>query len=90
MCVADEISVNLKHLKGCSNGCVCVCVCADEISVNLRHLKGCVCVCVCVCVCSVSSAQQEHEEDCAEQDAECAHSGDHNLRYHLHVTGQGI
>ncbi|KAG7242762.1 hypothetical protein INR49_020137 [Caranx melampygus] len=37
-----------------------------------------------------ASTQQEHEEDCTEEDAESAHSGDHNLCDHLHVANQWI
>lgn len=47
-------------------------------------------VCVCLCVLSEASPQQEHEKDCAEEDAERAHGGNHNLCHHLHVTDQRI
>lgn len=55
------------------------------------------CVCV-VCVCKpahceiflVPPPQQEHKEDGTEQDRECAHSGNNDLSYHLHVAGQRV
>ncbi len=34
--------------------------------------------------------QQEHEEDGTEQNRECAHSGNNDLSYHLHVAGQRV
>lgn len=38
----------------------------------------------------VVPSKKEHEEYCAQQYAEGAHSGDNDLCHHLHVTGQGI
>lgn len=42
------------------------------------------------CVFSEASTQQEHEENGAEEDAERAHGGNHNLRHHLHVAYKWI
>ena len=39
---------------------------------------------------SEASAQQEHEENGAEQDAERTDGGNHDLRHHLHVADQRI
>lgn len=50
----------------------------------------CECVCMRVCMCLEASTQQEHEEDGTEEDAECAHSGNHDLCHHLHVTYQRV
>lgn len=39
---------------------------------------------------SEASAQQKHEEDGAEEDAECADGGNNDLCDHLHVANQWI
>lgn len=38
----------------------------------------------------VPSSQQEHEQDGADQNGECAHRGDDDFSHHLHVAGQRI
>lgn len=38
----------------------------------------------------VPPPQQEHKEDGTEQNRECAHSGNNDLSYHLHMAGQRI
>lgn len=38
----------------------------------------------------VPPPQQEHKEDGTEQNRECAHSGNNDLSYHLHVAGQRV
>lgn len=59
----------------------------------MMHLKY---VYINVCGCKddaqslVPPPQQEHKEDGAEQNRECANSGNNNFSYHLHVAGQRV